>query len=74
MPTQAQRDELAAPIKEWLRNNSMAGEYNMLNGRRELIVHVKNFYVTNFSKDLTDFQLKQQNTQLLNRPVQVRNY
>jgi hypothetical protein len=45
----------------------MAGECNMLNGRRELIVHVKNFYVTNFSKDLTDFQLKQKNTQLLNQ-------
>jgi hypothetical protein len=59
MPSQAQRDKLAAPFKEWLRNNPMAGACNMLNGRRELIAHVKNFYVTNFSQDLTDFQLKQ---------------
>jgi hypothetical protein len=51
--SQAQRGELAAPIKEWLRNNPMAGGCNMLNGRRELVVHVKNFYAANFSKDPT---------------------
>jgi hypothetical protein len=29
----------------------------MFNGRRELIVHVKTFYVENFSKDLPDDQV-----------------
>jgi hypothetical protein len=74
MVSQAQRDELAAPIKEWLRNNPMAGGCNMLNGRRELIVHVKNFYAANFSKNLTDLQLKQKNNSLLNqhRPGIIR--
>jgi hypothetical protein len=46
----------------------------MLNGRRELIVHVKNFYAANFSKNLTDPQLKQKISSLLNqhRPGVVR--
>jgi hypothetical protein len=74
MPTQAQRDELARPIKEWLRNNPMAGGCNIGNGRRELIVHVKTFYVDNFGKDLSDPQLKGEISKLLNehRPGLIR--
>jgi hypothetical protein len=74
MPTQAQRDELARPIKDWLRNNPMAGSCNMLNGRRELIAHVTKFYKDNFGKKLTDPQLKIKITKLLNqhRPGIIR--
>jgi hypothetical protein len=41
MPTQAQRDELAAPITEWVRKHPDT-ECNMSNGRGDLLDHVKN--------------------------------
>jgi hypothetical protein len=66
MVSQAQRDALAAPIIEWLRNNPGA-ECRMRNGRRGLIAHVKNFYAANFSKNPTDAQVKQVITGLLNK-------
>jgi hypothetical protein len=52
----------------------MAGECNIDNGRRELIVHVKTFYVGNFSKDLPDLRLKRKISKLLNehRPGIIR--
>jgi hypothetical protein len=47
MVSQAQRDELEGPIIDWVHNNPDT-ECNLNNGRRGLIVHVKNFYAANF--------------------------
>ena len=48
---------MANPFIVWV-NNSPATECNMLNGRRQLLEHVKSFYFANYSKNLTEPQLK----------------
>jgi hypothetical protein len=73
MPFQAQRDELAAPIIEWVRNNP-GTECNMRNGKGDLLVHVKNFYAANSKPGKTDAQLAGVITRLLTqaRPGIIR--
>jgi hypothetical protein len=66
MVSQVQRDALAGPIIDWVRNNP-GDECRMRNGRRGLIAHVKNFYAANFSKKLTKLQVKRVITGLLNK-------
>jgi hypothetical protein len=54
MVSQAQRDALEGPIIDWVHNNPDT-ICNMDNGRRQLLDHVKNFYVANFSKPPPNF-------------------
>ena len=44
---------MAAPFRAWVNNNPYT-ECNMLNGRRQLLEHVKSFYFANYSKNLTE--------------------
>ena len=64
MASQAQRDALEGPIIDWVHNNPDT-ICNMDNGRRQLLDHVKNFYVANFSKDLDDPKLNSRLSDLL---------
>jgi hypothetical protein len=64
MPTQAQRDALEGPIIDWVHNNPDTECY-MKNGRRQLLDHVKNFYLANFSKDLNDQKVNAKVSNLL---------